>query len=1155
MHRNMIYNEKNPVYAGENIISREVKSVQGELLMIGDEQYYKISNFNLMPPFLMNIVSNTDLWMFISSSGALTAGRRNPDNALFPYYTDDRIHDSHDITGNKTIIFADRNSNPSLWEPFSSSCYEIYNIERNIYKNITGNKLIFEEINFDLSLSYQYTWMNCDKFGFIKKSKLVNNNPDPVQINILDGIQNILPYGADRKFQLEYSTLLDGYKKNELLEETGLALFALSSIPTDKAEPSEALRVSSVWSAGLENAIILLSSKQLCSFKKGKPVQPEKIICGVRGSFLLQSEFKLEKAAAKEWYIAADVNKDQSDIALLSLLLQSKSILKEQIENEIHNDTAELNLKIAKGDGYQLTNDPLITSRHFANVLFNIMRGGLFDNNYVADRKDFSTFVKNANINLWNKYSSLLEDLPEQICFTELINRGEKLNDPDLLRLCYEYLPLTFSRRHGDPSRPWNIFSIDVKDEHGSKVLNYQGNWRDIFQNWEALAHSFPGYIENMIVKFVNASTADGYNPYKITKDGFEWEVLDPSDTWSYIGYWGDHQTIYLHKLLELSVQYHPGFLVSFLSKEIFTYANVPYRIKPYEDITNDPHNTINFDYELDLEIKKRVDESGTDGKYIYSGNKEVYRVNLSEKLLLSVLTRLSNFIPEAGIWMNTQRPEWNDANNALVGSGASMVTLYYLRKFISFNINLFREIKDETIIVSDEVLEFFSGINQALSDFIFLLSDRISDTDRKKLTDKLGKTGSIYRTKIYKDGFSGGKNKLPANELVQFFELALNYIDHSILANKRNDDLFHSYNLIKYDGNKISIRYLYEMLEGQAAVLSSGYLSAEEANTILNALRRSRLYRQDQSSYMLYPDRELPRFTEKNIIPLDLLEQSQLLQSLIRENDKSIVVRDINGDIHFNSTFRNASYLKQALNELQNSHTISDNEIEIILGIYEGVFDHQSFTGRSGTFYKYEGLGSIYWHMVSKLLVSIQDIFYHEHTETSTSSLSKLKDCYYKIREGIGVHKSPELYGAFPTDPYSHTPAGMGAQQPGMTGQVKEDVISRFGELGVLIKEGEIHFNPALLNEEEFLNKSRVYQYYDVNGRYQTLMLNPGMLAFTICQVPVIYIQSKNEKIILSRKEDIEEEINGLVIGRAASKLIFQREGIINRIKVLIDK
>ncbi|MCC5021732.1 MAG: hypothetical protein J6386_02535 [Candidatus Synoicihabitans palmerolidicus] len=32
---------------------------------------------------------------------------------------------------------------------------------------------------------------------------------------------------------------------------------------------------------------------------------------------------------------------------------------------------------------------------------------------------------------------------------------------------------------------------------------------------------------------------------------------------------------------------------------------------------------------------------------------------------------------------MNTQRPEWNDANNALVGYGVSVVTLAYLRRLL----------------------------------------------------------------------------------------------------------------------------------------------------------------------------------------------------------------------------------------------------------------------------------------------------------------------------------------------------------------------------------------------------------------------------------------------------------------------------------------
>jgi hypothetical protein len=41
--------------------------------------------------------------MFISSNGGLAAGK-DSDNALFPYYSDDKITEGFDITGSKTIF-------------------------------------------------------------------------------------------------------------------------------------------------------------------------------------------------------------------------------------------------------------------------------------------------------------------------------------------------------------------------------------------------------------------------------------------------------------------------------------------------------------------------------------------------------------------------------------------------------------------------------------------------------------------------------------------------------------------------------------------------------------------------------------------------------------------------------------------------------------------------------------------------------------------------------------------------------------------------------------------------------------------------------------------------------------------------------------------
>jgi hypothetical protein len=827
-------------------------------------------------------------------------------------------------------------------------------------------------------------------------------------------------------------------------------------------------------------------------------------------------------------------------------MLKNNHNLIKKIEDDVAKGTSNLLKIIANSDGIQKSADTLSTSRHFSNVLFNIMRGGIFHDNYCFDTTDFISFLNKANKNVYEKHLAYLSQLPKRMTCIDLIDRCTQQSDP-----------LTFSRRHGDPSRPWNRFSIDIKDEQGKKVLNYQGNWRDIFQNWEALALSFPEFIESMITKFVNASTADGYNPYRVTRDGFDWEIMDPSDPWSYIGYWGDHQINYLLKLLELSVKYHPGKLRSYLTKDIYAYANVPYRIRSYAEILADPHNTVDFDTKLHNEIEKRVAEIGNDGKFIWTKKGGIYHVNLTEKLLVPILAKLCNFIPEAGIWMNTQRPEWNDANNALVGYGVSMVTLCYLRRHLSFCRDLFGSLDNESILISEEVADLFFAFFQVLEKQSELLSQPVSDINRKNIVDQLGSIGSQYRIKIYTHGFSEKKIKIKPAELAKFCTYVLKYIDHSILANKRKDGLYHAYNLMKVvNENAISIRNLCEMLEGQVAVLSSGFLSPKESLQVLTALRKSKLFREDQYTYILYPDRRLPRFTEKNNIPKDAFQNSNLLKALITKENRDIVIRDVDGAIHFNGALRNAAELGKALEKLPHDDfkTLVDNEIDLIKKIYEDVFDHQSFTGRSGTFFKYEGLGCTYWHMVSKLLLATQETYYRAlNANENEAILEQLIQQYYDIRMGIGITKNPQIYGAFPTDPYSHTPAHTGVQQPGMTGQVKEDIICRFGELGVIVEGGKISFHSGLLRKEEFLTQPQIFDYIDISGSKKAVKLESGCLAFTIAQVPVVYHLSTDVKIIITGANGANATISGLTIDEQICVSIFNRKDEVQRLDVFI--
>ncbi len=1130
-----------------------------EIVTLENEKLYKIANNDAMRPFFMSIVSYSNHWMFISSNGGLTAGRKNAEFALFPYYTDDKITESFDITGSKSIFQIHYNNEIHVWEPFSERfSHNIFKVSRNLYKNVYGNKVIFEEVNHDLKLTYRYQWNSSNKYGFVRKSELINLSDINYEIGILDGIQNILPFGVMSDLQNAASNLVDAYKRSELHQQSGLGIFALSAIIVDKAEPSEALKSNVAWSLGMNKPSYLVSSLQISNFRKKLKVTLEADIKGEKGAYFLNSDIVLKGNSKEEWMIVADVNQDHSDIAQIINSIQNEKNLEDLINQDIELGTKKLIDLNASSDALQMTNDNLRDTRHFANTLFNIMRGGIFDFNYQIEKQDFLKYVEKANKLVYRKLEQNLNNLSELFTLETLKEFASKQNDADFERLSLEYLPLKFSRRHGDPSRPWNKFSINTQSEiDGSKILDYEGNWRDIFQNWEALAHSFPEFIENMLHKFLNATTFDGYNPYRVTKDGFDWETIEEDNPWSYIGYWGDHQIIYLLKFLEFIEKHQPKKLEAYFNNDIFVYANVPYIIKSYADILKNPKDTIAFDHQSDLKIRAERAKIGADGTLLKEANGDIYKVNFIEKMLATVLAKMSNFIPEGGIWLNTQRPEWNDANNALVGNGVSMVTLYYLRRFLNYFQKLVEKSEVENIKISNEMVEFYHSIRENLIKFEPSLIGKFNDIERRTILDALGQAASDYRHHVYQNGFWGKKRTVSMDGLKRFIEISLKFIDHSIEANKRADNLYHAYNLMTVESEtEVSIAHLSEMLEGQVAVLSSGYLSSKEALNVLDGLKNSKLFRKDQYSYILYPSKELPKFLEKNIISSEVVAKSKLLTDLIVANNTQIIKKDWNGEFHFNGNFKNAADLNVALQSLSKTTFAAQvqNEQKSILQAFETIFNHKSFTGRSGTFYGYEGLGSIYWHMVAKLQLAVQECCLKAVEENESAEIiGRLLEHYYEINEGIGVHKSPALYGAFPTDPYSHTPAGKGAQQPGMTGQVKEDILSRFGEIGVFVKDGKLYFNPCLLRKNEFLLEPKTFKYVDINYNSNSIDLKPNSICFTYCQIPIVYTISNQKNIEILFNDDKQMHFESLTIDYDTSKQIFKRTGAIKQINVSV--
>ena len=1127
-------------------------------ISISGEEMVMIRNAGRLDPFLMSIVSSDDHWMYVSSTGCLTAGRKHSENALFPYVTDDLLHVNGHFTGPITVIKLKEANGKTLkdWEPFSLWASE-YQIERNLYKGAIGNSVVFEEINLCVGLVFRYQWFNSRKFGFIRRATLINNNDHSIDINLVDGLQNVMPSGIALHTQQTMSNLANAYKISEYFPDTNCALFSLNALLLDRPEPGESLRTNVVWCSTQTPYLISISNEMLKTFKREGNFIEQHRLTGKSGSFLINMTESLPRSGELSWDILADVNKTQAGIAFLERMIQNTDDLEDEINNGIRKGTEELRINIGSADGFQVSNNEMEDLHHTSNVLFNIMRGGVFVDNYIVEKNNFFHFLNIRNKEIAEEFSNKLSSFPESIEITGLLKLALKTKNSSFIRLCHEYLPLTFGRRHGDPSRPWNYFNIQVKDKSGVQLFCYEGNWRDIFQNWEALAHSYPETFISMVCKFLNACTADGYNPYRITERGIEWEVIDQNDPWSYIGYWNDHQIIYLLKLMEHLHRYDNSIIPKYLGMEIFSYTNIPYRIKDFKSILDNPKQTIDFDSELNSKVDQMVHKIGTDGKLIFDSNQGIYHVNMCEKLLVLVLSKMSNFIPEGGIWMNTQRPEWNDANNALVGNGLSMVTLCYLRRYIIFFRELLLSIEVNTLYISIEVSDWLKCITSILeSDTLRSYHDTKDPEIRMKIICQLGSAFSDYREKIYRNGFSG-KQKVKIQKVGVFLDLTMKWLDETIRSNKKNN-LFHAYNIIRTERKHSTafIDNLYPMLEGQVAALSSGVLNSDESIDLLGVLFKSKMFRLDQDSFMLYPENDVISFMEKNIIPTSLVKQNKLLSKMLAEENTDIIDKDIKGQYRFNPDLKNSFDLYEALEKLEKDdlHNINmEKQTEKILEIFEIVFEHRSFTGRSGTMFAYEGIGSIYWHMVSKLLLAVQEVFFKGVSKMEdTKTLKTIGRLYYKIRSGLSSTKTPHQYGAFPFDPYSHTPKNAGAQQPGMTGQVKEEIITRMGELGCFIENGQLKFNPKLLRRSEFLIEEKNFSFINIYKKKKNMTVGKDQLAFTYCQVPIIYdLVDKEWQIEIQLNDGSNENFKGRKISKSLSRHVFKRTGNVRRIRL----
>ncbi|RYD42600.1 MAG: hypothetical protein EOP83_32555, partial [Verrucomicrobiaceae bacterium] len=278
------------------------------------QDYALIESLEDMAPFFLNIVSSDDHWLFCASNGALSAGRGNADCALFPYETVDKIIENWNTTGPWTAMIA----GDVLWEPMRPATLPSPSVKRRLLKNVTGDEVVFEEEHEGLGLRFSYRWQCSARFGFVRRAKLENLGKRPMRLRLVDGLDNLMPPGVDKRMQNQLSCLADAYKLSELQSGGRLLIHRLAAGIIDRAVPLESLHATTVWAYGLDGARTCLTRGEAEEFLRGTAQRPASVARGQRGAMFLARSFQLEAGDSAEWMFVAEVRQSQTEVSELA---------------------------------------------------------------------------------------------------------------------------------------------------------------------------------------------------------------------------------------------------------------------------------------------------------------------------------------------------------------------------------------------------------------------------------------------------------------------------------------------------------------------------------------------------------------------------------------------------------------------------------------------------------------------------------------------------------------------------------------------------------------------------------------------------------------------------------------------------------------------
>lgn len=775
---------------------------------------FVIENYNHSKPFANFFPGiagkyGIPMWTFyVNRAQCISSfGVKDKDHSILEFYPANKSWQTVSALGFRTFIKLGANKKPLFYEPFhnglSNLSYKLTNRMR-----ISSHSLAIEEENQTLGLTLKVEYFNIPNDSFAGLARIVtvkNTRKLPQEIQLIDGLPQIIPYGTNNFFLKKMSRTIEAWMQVENLENK-VPYYRLAVDPADRPE----------------------------------------VIHIKEGNFYLGFHYNKNKAEIITPIVDPQVIFGPvTDFSCPTRFLETKlSLPKDQIaKSKTPSAFILLNAKLKPGEEKTL----FVTSGNMRNIeILNSAVKKITKPGYLKNKKEENKLlIENLENNITTESASKEFNFYTKQTYLDNILRG---GCPQVFKNGATFY--LYSRKHGDLERDYNKFNLQP-----TYFSQGNGNYRDINQNRRSDIWFNPQIKDDNLINFFNLLQTDGFNPLvihgasfilndknelrnrlkKLTDAKSAEDIINflikpfsPGDIIFFIeenniqlsstydelleiviassiknqeaehgeGFWTDHWTYNLD-LIENYLKVYPEKLEEILfNKKIFSFFDNTEVVKPrhekyvlYNNLPRQLHS-ISSDHTKKELIKKRKTAAHT--VRTQNGTGQIYYTNLLNKLLCLVVNKLSSLDPQGcGIEMEADKPNWYDSLNGLPALfGSSLCETFELKRLVTFVISSLRESSPDKITVTEEILGLLTGLNSLIEKY---LTNQSGPRDFE-YWDNSNLLKEEYRQKT-KLGLSGNELEITNAELLKILNNALAKINLGLAkAKDAKKDLYYSY-------------------------------------------------------------------------------------------------------------------------------------------------------------------------------------------------------------------------------------------------------------------------------------------------------------------------------------------------------------------------